>query len=422
MRMVQRNRAASLLAALPVLMLLASPSPAAAMDGEAAADDVRWLAWYGCWTAQDGFDGDEPLFVCFEPLAGEDGVQIHTYVGSEVAGVEFIRADGSPDAVAEGGCAGDRIATFSEDGARVFIRSQMECGEGVTRSTSGVMAMLPDGPRWIEIHGVASGGQEPVLGVQTFVPASRSSLAAHGIEAPALDRALAIQTARASLAQPLDAHAVAELVDEAGSGVARALIAEAGSPFQLDTRTVRDLLDRGVPSDVIDVMVAVTYPDRFEVAGASREAVQMPSMTTRTGAQRTTTPAWGMRPGPSSIGIYSSMGYPYYYSTRSAWGYDPFWGGVWRAPRFVIVQPAVYDRRGRVNPATGYQPNRPTNRTATTRSGNTSSGSAATTRTVPNRVGEAGRSSGATQGATRSGQTGQSGSSTGRTATRGGGG
>lgn len=421
MRTAYRSRAASLVACLPVLLLLALPASATNAPGEREEGDAGWLAWYGCWMAQDGFDEEEPLFVCFEPLAGEDGVEIHTWIGSEVAGVEIIRADGSAAAIAEGGCAGDRTASFSEDGSRVFIRSLMECGEGVTRSTSGVMAMLPDGPRWIEIHGVSSGGQEPVLGVQTFIPAPRSNLAAHGIEIPAQDRSLAIQTARASTARLLDAAGVAELVDEVGAGVTRALVAEAGNPFHLDTRTVRNLRDRGVPPDVIDVMVAVTYPDRFEVAGASHAAARMPTMVSGAGTQRTAAPSWGRRPGPRA-GVYSSFGYPYYYSSRSAWGYDPWLGGLWRSPRMIIVQPVVRDRRGSVDPTTGYQPNRPSSRTATTRSGNTSSGASTTTRTIPNRVGETRRTSGSSRDAAQSGRSGQSGSSTGRTATRGGGG
>jgi hypothetical protein len=149
---------------------------------------------------------------------------------------------------------------------------------------------------------------------------------------------------------------VVEAVDRVGSDVARVLIAEIGEPFALSAGLLRDLDRRGVPGDVLDVMVAVTYPDRFEITGASWQATQTREAHFRDDRAYT-------RPHPvTGRQIYLGMD-PFYY-------YDPFffgmgfspWGPGWgyrspfiRAP-IVLVRPEVRDRRARVDAGSGYVP------------------------------------------------------------------
>jgi hypothetical protein len=355
------------------LGLLLPASPAAAehpltQDLQEQAD-TRWVAWAGCWESADPQEDQETkLVVCFDLLPDRDGVEIRTFMGAEEVAFEEVVADGQPVAIEEGGCTGTRTASWSADGARVFIESDLRCAEGITRATTGVMALADQGNRFLEIHAAHSGRDGPVMGVRHYMPARSATLEAQGIEPPAHQGDRAVRTARSVLAAPLDGDAVVEVVDRAGSDVARVLIAEIGEPFALTAGLLRDLDRKGVPGDVLDVMVAVTYPDRFEITGASWEAAQTREAHLRDGRAYT-------RPHPiSGRQIYLGMDPFYYYDPYFfGMGFSP-WGPSWwgyrspfvRAP-IVVVRPEVRDRRARVDPGTGYVPGStatPTSRSA----------------------------------------------------------
>jgi hypothetical protein len=398
----------------------AAAAHASAVDAP-APQDARWLAWYGCWEVAGAEAGEaSELLVCFDPM--DRGVEITTRVDGEVVGVERMIADGSPSPIEEGGCVGERTADWSSDGARVFIRSEMRCGEEMTRGTRGVMAMSPDGEGWLEVHSVRAGAREPVLGVQRFVPAIPTTLQAHAVEEPGREHELAVRTARAAATARMDLDDVVEVVEEANADVARALVAEMGQPFRLDARALRDARDRGMPADVIDVVVAVTYPERFEIAGASWEATEAAPVRPAPRYERAVAP-WGYGPRLSRLSWYYS---PYY--AWSPWGFDPYWHGVWGTPRVIVVQPSVRDRQARVNPLTGYTSDRATTRTAAPRGNQsgTASPPAATTRPRPTPAGvrQSGTStsSGSSSATTTRRGSGDQGGSTGRQATRRGGG
>lgn len=342
--------------ALP-LLALSGPVQAETLDFDGPRSD--WTAWYGCWEAADTMGEEGSFLVCFHPLADGSGVEIRTILEGEVAAVEQMVADAVPISAEDGGCVGERFASWSQDGHRVFVGSELVCGEGVTRHTSGVMAMTRDGVEWLEIHAVKAGDRDPALGVRRFVPASPSVVSDQGIEPADRGMELAVQTARSTHARPLTWDAVAEAVEVAGAPVSRALITELGHPFDMSTAAARDLLERGVPSDVLDVMVAVTYPERFEIAGASWEAAEQvraedPRMVRTTGVwpDRYASP-WTYSPWRSNW--YGGFRYdPLYFGYgQSAWG-----PGVWRGygpGRVIIVQPEVRDRRTSIlDPRRGY--------------------------------------------------------------------
>ena len=353
---------------LPLLFVFSAGPVQAADPVSDGAPLSEWTAWYGCWEAADAMGGDGSFLVCFDPLEDASGVEIRTIVEGEVAAVERIVADGIPVAAEDEGCVGERFASWSQDRHRVFIGSELACGEGLIRRTSGVMALTRDGNEWLEIHAVESGDREPALGVRRFVPASPATVAEQGIEPADRGLGLAVRTARATHAGPLTEDAVVEVVEVAGAPVARALITELGHPFEMSTAVARGLLERGVPADVLDVMVAVTYPHRFEIAGASWEAAEQ----VRAELPRTTRAAapWS---GPA---VYSPWGYSpwrhgWYYG--SSFGYSPFgWGGgYWGGfgpGRVIIVQPEVRDRRTSIlDPRRGYIPGAESDRSAVRR-------------------------------------------------------
>jgi hypothetical protein len=349
------------------IALLGIPAAASAAGAQEAAEDPRWLPWIGCWEAQGSGAGEEdqtPL-VCVSYLEEADGVEIATWVDGAVLAREELRTDGARVVVAEGGCEGEQWAEWSEDGRRLFLLSEMSCGEGMTRATRGVLAIQDSGRQWLEIHAVTAAEGEPLLGVTTFRPASQEAVARAGVRPADEGRRLAVSTARSLAARAMEPDDVAEAVREVGPEVTRALVVEAGEPFALDAATLRRLKDDGVPEEVLDVMVAVTWPERFAIDGGTRDAEYLAEQQRATGP-RSRTIHLGYGGGyysPYGFGYRSSFGYGYSPYGYGGWGYP---GGYWRTP-VVIVQPPTVQERGRVTRERGYTAPGATGRPATRR-------------------------------------------------------
>lgn len=367
---MKQSACSALFAALAVLLVL--PVPGNAIQDVphdvalAAVEDDRWTPWTGCWEPLDSSsdaNGSE-LLVCFQPEDG--GVGLITLQDGDVVGEEFIVADGSPVAAADGGCEGTRQASWSADDRRVFIQSDLACSEQASRATDGVFALADNGREWIEIHSVRVTDRDPVLAVRHFVEARPATLDRHDVAPAGQERQLAIWTTRSAVSGLISAEALVEATQVVGPSVTAALVAEVGEPYRLDARTLKAASDVGVPDAVLDVMIAVSYPDQFVVeAGEVREAAP-----TRMATARQTGP---LPVGPRSVrstrlgvGVRCSFWDPFcgsYYYGAGSWGYGygsgygygwgaPGWGWGIYQPRYVVVQPR--DRTPRVNPLRGF--------------------------------------------------------------------
>ncbi len=337
--------------------LLGFPPGIAADPGAPVAEDSRWLPWIGCWESlDDGGEYEEAggLLVCFRFLEEGATVEIQTLSEGEVIAREEVRADGTVFPMSEGGCEGERWARWSADGHRLYLRSEMACAEGVTRSTQGVLAIQDGGQRWLEVHAVVAGGTDPVLGVRSFRPASSAVVEAAGIHPPEEGRRLAISTARASASGPLTPEEVAEAWQTIGTEATQALIVEAGHGYELDAATLRTLKATGVSEGVIDVMIGLSYPERFAIRGGTQDAEVIDESRT---AARTSDRGTRRYRGYSAWGGYgygySSWGYRY--DRFNPYGYGYGWGGgYWGTPVVIVNPPTVEDRRARVIPGRGY--------------------------------------------------------------------
>jgi hypothetical protein len=346
----------SMMGLLGVFALAGAALPASAQVGVSGAD-ARWLPWIGCWdgAAMTAESAPESYLVCFRPLDTAAGVQIETYAEGTLFTLEEMRADGTPVAIEEDGCVGTQSARWSSDDARVLLESEMSCGPLLARSTTGTLAILPDGFGWVEIQAVRSGDTEPLVGIRTFVPAAEARLAELGVADPTAGGGLAVVTARGRAGAALSPDAIAELVERTGPSVAGALVIERGESFDLDADLLRELAARGVPGEVLDVMVAVTYPDRFTVLGGSEGS----ELALRTAPEAAATPQrvvrgvapWPYR--PRGYG-YSPFGFGYgyydsYWDPFSPFGYRRGYGfGYYDYPRVIVVGPPVVEERSAV--------------------------------------------------------------------------
>ena len=363
----------------------------------AGAQDVdpRWHAWLGCWEAVEpesaSLSRDRAPRICVIP-AGGVAVDVATIVADSIALRQRIEATGQQRAGTRDGCTGWDRATFSQNGQRVYLRTSYTCPGGLTRLSNGVMAMSEEG-QWLDVLGVVSGTTKGVR-VTRYREVSPSSVPAE--VASALRGAS--QTARIAAMAPITSEDVVEATRYLDPGVVQTWLAERGQGFDLDAQDLVQLEKAGVPSVVIDVMVALSYPryfalDRSRVTGATRgEAAEQYE-----GGRTVYVYGWDPYYSPYGYGRY---GYGYGY------GYGGWYYG--NRPIVVVRQPSSGDseaeRHGRVVKGRGYVPGR--------RSGGDGSGSAATSRGTSGSSG--GSASGSSSGATT--KSSGSGSGSGRTA------
>lgn len=280
--------------------------------------EPRWLPWLGCWELfGDAVDYREVestgrRVVCVAPRPDGLGVSMTTHVNRLVIAENTVIADGQERPAIEPGCAGTQHNAWSTDGRRLHSSVESSCEGGARRSLSG-LSMLVSGTGWLELQAMSlDGGTHRELVVRRYRRLDDSEMQELGYTP--LDPAVAARaaTARAAAAGPLDIDDLLELNGRVPVEVVEAAILESNSMFALDSDTLFQLVDAGVEERVIDLMVAVSFPDEFMVDAAP------PSRP----------PSGGVMVGAYPF-FFSSCYGPYGYGCDpwfSPWGYGGFYG------------------------------------------------------------------------------------------------
>ncbi len=320
----------------------------------------RWQAFFGCWTSTD--PGVANSVLCFTPDGA--GVEVSTVVDGEPASTESVLADGQERMVEIEGCTGFRSVEFSLDGRRVFTRSRVACADE-TRSNSGVMAFVaPD--RWVDVRSIEIGG-EPVTWMQEYRPVDPEWFYEHGIQDPSVLDRQTVLAMRLRASQPIGNVDVEEAASHIATGAVEMWVAVQPSAFTLDASEIVRLADSGMPTSLIDLMVAVSYPDRFAVSldGAATiyEPEPEPSVVQYSIPRRRPSRSYFFDPyfisGPYRYGRY---GYPVNRYYISYWGGFPVYSVY--APRTIVIQPREPSSQGRMVNGFGYSRNTSEPRTA----------------------------------------------------------
>ena len=388
-----KSRRASVLLAATVL--LGSAVAAGAQNTQLASADARWTPWVGCWQPVTG-DGqtvqlapNKPApVVCIVPVASSPSVDLVTVEGSTVT-PERVDANGTQREVSREGCKGWEKAEFSPDSKRIYLRSEHECTGNRTRTSTGIMSMSPNG-EWLDVQGVKVGENSGVRVVhygRVPVPAVLDS----GMKAALQGNSLATSTAMLAASDAVTIPNVIEASKRVEPLVVQTWLAQRGQGFGIDAKQLAALADAKVPSNVIDVMVALSYPRAFAVNLAQADGQVVPTEQTRANAEQS---SLGYGPTVYMNGwdpLYSgSYGYYNQYGYRGGLGYSGFYPGYWyQGVPVIITRPSgsvdapQQDTRGRMVKGSGYT--RPSDRSgssgtprSSTSGGSSSGGSTAT--------------------------------------------
>ena len=195
---------------LPSLLgaLLLSAPALRAQEG-----DPRWLPWVGCWEATEADSRD---MVCVRPSGA--GIEVSEIADGTARSRQTLAADGRAYPITLEGCQGTRTAEFSSDGRRIFTINEQACDGDVSRTSTGLIAMVaPD--EWIDVQAAQEDGRG--LGwARRYRPASAQAVADAGF-ADLGDRAVAARGVPARhgvlVARPAPA-AVADPAGQRGAG------------------------------------------------------------------------------------------------------------------------------------------------------------------------------------------------------------
>jgi hypothetical protein len=285
-----------------LLLAVAFASPAAAQDV-----DGRWMAFYGCWEPTGEFADSGML--CVRPF--EDGVELFTVVEGEITTSDVMVSNGEQRTRSMEGCEGWESSEFSNDGRRVFTRSEFVCGEGLPRTSTGVMSLTAP-TQWLDVRSMDVDGEQ-VAWVQEYQLVDPERMAEAGVDDATQGLGLAVRAARMSAARRITLTEVREAAQRMERKAVEAWVAARKDRFELDADILIDLAADGVDESIIDVVVAVSYPETFSI-DANAEARTRSDGSRRYGD----TSRYGGRYG---FGARSFFWDPFYYGS---YGYSPF--------------------------------------------------------------------------------------------------
>lgn len=251
------------------LAVLVAAGSAAAAQAPAPVDS-NWRPLLGCWQLLDESVADESdvsaeevaggrtprqsrantgTRVCVEPGASPRAVLLTTLVGGKPALEETVTADGADHPMVDAECKGTKRSEWSTLGPRLFTRAEIACGDQAARKVSS-LTMLTGGPTWVDIQLIEI-GQRKSIRVRRFAKADPQKAVAGAVPFPGETRWTIADVKEAS----------AKLTPE----TVQAALVELGQGFELKGKQLLELDQAGVPANVIDLMVALTYPKRFVI-------------------------------------------------------------------------------------------------------------------------------------------------------------
>ena len=410
---------------------LALTVPALAGAQQAATQssriDARWQPWIGCWRAaapqMNGVTFSQPRadatsLVCVIPATGSaaapSNVNVLTVANGKIVSRDTIEVTGENVVRSKDECSGVEKAEWSSDGRRLYVSSDFSCPGNLKRTSSGLFAMSPEG-EWVNVQEVNAGGNKGVRTLR-YVTASASATLPSEISDALGERGVAEMTARSAAGAPLTTANIVEASHKLDPMVVEAWIVDRGQKFDVDANKLLALSDAGVPGNVTDAMVAVTYPKAFDVNPAPDESGlatigeaqgSAGSDDASTGTRvpvmmlpysRYNYSPFGYSPYDSYGDAYAPYGYspygyspygyspygyapsgysPYggYYSPYSAYsGYGGVYGGGWYAPPVIILKGSGTPQpQGRAVNGRGYTRTQPRSGNQSERNGNTAS-------------------------------------------------
>lgn len=334
--------------------LAAWPLVAAA---QSAPVDPRWAPYLGCWelgpeSTRDGLPdiaaiaarqaraaqpgGD--VLICMNPADRPAAVAQQTVLNGETVLDEVIAADGVAQTSEEASCRATRRAEWSSTGRQLFTRGTVTCDNQPERQVAGMSLIMP-GPAWVDVQMVDVNGRRSVR-VRRYTLSREQARANRTRLSPASPAPMSRWTI----------EEIKEATRKTAPEVVQAALVEVGTKLPLNRERLIELDEAGVPGSVVDVMVALSFPEKFVI---DRPGAFMGGYGGASGPWTGLADPWMVASQYGWLSMYAPFGYQYYGY------YDPRFGPGWG---WAVVNPPVSgggDEDGRVVNGQGYTRVRP---------------------------------------------------------------
>ena len=300
---------------------------------ERVAIDPHWRAFLGCWASSAA--GSVGPVVCLVPTASADRIEMISVVNDSIISRVPITASGARTEVTRDGCTGWESGRWSDDDRRFFTRAEFRCDGGATQTASGIFAMTHS-DAFTRIEGVKTKGATRVRAINFVWLDTVAVPPAIAARLPRFDAIPAVG-ARIEAAATVGTADVVEASKQVDGEVVEAWLADRGQPFGVAAKDLRALRDAGVPTGVIDMVVAISHPKVFSIASGGQAGGRPEAMGIRqprsTDANREVMLAeMRMMRVRSALSYgWGDMFFPYY-GTSSLYGlgfFSPFAGGYY---------------------------------------------------------------------------------------------
>jgi hypothetical protein len=274
--------------------------------------DTRWLPWIGSWRLVSntintvGSALREEYLLTIRPDDKGKFITMESSRDKTVMFEEKIEADGLRHPLNKDGCKGWYSYSWSETGKRLLFNGESSCADDLSQKISGISIIDTVGD-WVDIKLLKS-GKERAITIRRYRNVENDFVT------PILIIPSKPSVARISAGTNFSLDEIIELSSKVEPEVLEAALVEMGRPFPVNSKLLVRLSDAKVPSQIVDLVVALSFPDEFTVERMTLSWVKTsPSF-------RPPYYDWTMYPWYWTSSAYSPYGHWYWY-----WGWDWDW-------------------------------------------------------------------------------------------------
>ena len=232
--------------------------------------DARWLPWVGSWqlvstkiNTGESFTQQEYLLT-ISPGTDGNSIIMKGQQEDKVLVEEEVIADGLRHPLKDEKCSGYYVYSWSETGKRLLLNSESNCPGDPPRKISG-MSIIDNNRDWLDIQ-VLQNGTEKAVSIRKYRNINSDAIPS-GLFNP--DQ---ISASRITAAKNFTINEIIELSGKVEPEVLESALLEIRKPFPINSKQIARLSDSGVNSRIVDLMVAFSFPDKFNVG---QEAISL---------------------------------------------------------------------------------------------------------------------------------------------------
>jgi hypothetical protein len=251
-----------------LVLLISAPVATRAYEQPDSSDyeklDTRLLPWIGSWRLlTSGVNSGQnelvqEFLLTINPGDSENSIIMKGHRDGKLS-EEKIIVDGLRHQITDDKCTGWYQYSWSENGRRLLFNSESNCPGDPLRKISG-MSIFDEKGHWLDIQ-LLHIGEDIVTNTRKYRNVDNDSVT------PGANAVSRISSARSASGRSFSIDEIIELSGKVESEILEAALLEAGKPFPINSKKVAQLADLKVPSRVIDIMVAISFPDKFNLQG-----------------------------------------------------------------------------------------------------------------------------------------------------------